>query len=98
MRIRRSVVGITSIGVRPSRAKSHDTLLDPVGRCHRLAAHPAADPEHLGRIGVPLAHELRGVGENMQDHYVARVSYPIVGAQTANKRSRDLPLAGEVMR
>src|ERR1700738_3198851 len=26
------------------------------------------------------------------------VSYPIVGAQTANERSRGLPLAGEVMR
>ena len=29
--------------------------------------------------------------------YVARVSYPVVGAQTANERSRGLPLAGEVM-
>jgi choline dehydrogenase len=43
-------------------------------------------------------HELRGVGKNMQDHYVARVSYPVVGAQTANERSRGLPLAGEVIR
>ena len=34
----------------------------------------------------------------MQDHYTARVSYPVVGAQTANERSRGLPLAGEVMR
>ena len=34
----------------------------------------------------------------MQDHYVARVSYPVVGAQSANERSRGLPLAGEVMR
>jgi choline dehydrogenase len=42
--------------------------------------------------------ELRGVGKNMRDHYVARVSYPIVGAETANERSRSLPLAGEVMR
>jgi choline dehydrogenase-like flavoprotein len=33
----------------------------------------------------------------MQDHYVARVSYPVVGAQTANERSRGLPLAGEVL-
>jgi choline dehydrogenase len=56
------------------------------------------DPEHLGKIGVPVVHELRGVGKNMQDHYVARVSYPIVGAQTANERSRGLPLAGEVVR
>src|SRR3954453_7636393 len=27
----------------------------------------------------------------------ARVSYPVVGAQTANERSRGLPLAGEVI-
>jgi hypothetical protein len=75
------------------------TRRDPVGVCYRLAAHPAAgDPEHLGCIGVPVVHELRGVGKNMQDHYVARVSYPVVGAQTANERSRGLPLAGEVMR
>src|SRR6516162_8595429 len=73
-----------------------------VGRRDRLAAHPAiagvGDPEHLGRIGVPVVHELRGVGKNMQDHYTARVSYPVVGAQAANERSRGLPLAGEVMR
>jgi choline dehydrogenase len=56
------------------------------------------DSKHLGRIGVPVVHELRGVGKNMQDHYTARVSYPVVGAQTANERSRGLPLAGEVMR
>jgi len=31
-------------------------------------------------------------------HYVARVSYPIVGARTASERSRGLPLAGEVIR
>jgi hypothetical protein len=47
-------------------------------------------------IGVSVLHKLRGVGKNMQDH--ARVSYPVVGAQTANERSRGLPLAGEVMR
>jgi choline dehydrogenase len=34
----------------------------------------------------------------MRDHYVARVSYPVVGAQTAKERSRGLPLAREVMR
>ena len=34
----------------------------------------------------------------MQDHHVAGISYPVVGAQTVNERSRGLPLAGEVMR
>src|SRR5690242_3510129 len=69
-----------------------------IGSPHILQLSGVGDPEHLGRIGVPVAHELRGVGKNMQDHYVARVSYPVVGAQTANERSRGLPLAGEVMR
>ena len=69
-----------------------------VGSPHILQLSGVGDPEHLGRIGVPVVHELRGVGKNMQDHYVARVSYPVVGAQTANERSRGLPLAGEVMR
>src|SRR5262249_53704085 len=65
---------------------------------HILQLSGVGDPEHLGKIGVPVVHELRGVGKNMQYHHVARVSYPVVGAQTANERSRGLPLAGEVMR
>jgi choline dehydrogenase len=69
-----------------------------IGSPHILQLSGVGDPEHLARIGVPVVHELRGVGRNMQDHYVARVSYPIVGAQTANERSRGLPLAGEVVR
>jgi choline dehydrogenase-like flavoprotein len=69
-----------------------------IGSPHILQLSGVGDPEHLSKIGVPVVHELRGVGKNMQDHYVARVSYPVVGAQTANERSRGLPLAGEVMR
>jgi len=69
-----------------------------IGSPHILQLSGVGDPEHLGRIGVPVVHELRGVGKNMQDHYVARVSYPVVGGQTANERSRGLPFAGEVMR
>ena len=69
-----------------------------VGSPHILQLSGVGDPEHLANIGVPVVHELRGVGRNMQDHYVARVTYRIVGAQTANERSRGLPLAAEVMR
>jgi choline dehydrogenase len=66
-----------------------------VGSPHILQLSGVGDPEHLGPIDLPLVHELRGVGRNMQDHYAARVSYPIVGAQTANERSRGPPPAGE---
>jgi choline dehydrogenase len=69
-----------------------------IGSPHILQLSGVGDPDHLGRIGVPLVHELRGVGRNMQDHYTARISYPVVGLPTANERSRGLPLAIEVMR
>ena len=69
-----------------------------IGSPHILQLSGVGDPEHLGRIGVPVVHELRGVGRNMQDHYTARVSYPVVGMGTANEKSRGIPLAIEVMR
>jgi len=69
-----------------------------IGSPHILQLSGVGDPAHLAKIGVPVVHALPGVGKNMQDHYTARVSYPVVGAQTANERSRGLPLAGEVLR
>jgi choline dehydrogenase len=55
-------------------------------------------PDHLGRIGIPVRHELPGVGRNMQDHFVARISWRVHGASTVNERSRGLPLAAEMLR
>jgi choline dehydrogenase len=69
-----------------------------IGSPHILQLSGVGDPELLHRIGVSVVHDLPGVGRNMQDHYVARVSYPVVGAATANEKSRGLPLAMEVMR
>ncbi|HWD57312.1 MAG TPA: GMC family oxidoreductase N-terminal domain-containing protein [Stellaceae bacterium] len=69
-----------------------------IGSPHILQLSGVGDPEHLARIGVPVVHELKGVGKNMQDHFQARVSYPVVGAQTANEKSRGLPLVGEIVR
>jgi choline dehydrogenase len=69
-----------------------------IGSPHILQLSGVGDPEHLGKIGVPMVHELPGVGQNMQDHYVVRVTYPIHGMATANEKARGLPLAGEVLR
>src|SRR5579884_269363 len=69
-----------------------------IGSPHLLQLSGVGDPEHLASIGIPVHHELRGVGANMQDHYVVRVTYPIHGMRTANERARGLPLAGEVLR
>jgi choline dehydrogenase len=78
----------------------HEVILSAgaIGSPHILQLSGVGDPEHLGRIGVPVVHDLKGVGRNMQDHYVVRVTYPVHGIATANERARGLPLAGEVIR
>ena len=63
-----------------------------IGSPHILQLSGIGDPEHLGRIGVPVVHELRGVGRNMQDHYVVRVTYPIHGIGD-RQRARARPAA-----
>jgi choline dehydrogenase len=65
---------------------------------HLLQLSGVGDPEHLTKIGIETHHALPGVGKNMQDHYVVRVTYPIHGMATANERARGLPLAAEVIR
>ena len=65
---------------------------------HLLQLSGIGDPDHLAKIGVETRHALPGVGKNMQDHYVVRVTYPIHGMATANERARGLPLAAEIMR
>jgi choline dehydrogenase len=69
-----------------------------VGSPHLLQVSGVGAPDHLGAIGVPVHHALPGVGQNLNDHYLARVSYPVTGAPTANERSRGLALVREVLR
>ncbi len=69
-----------------------------VGSPHLLQLSGVGDPEHLGKIGVPMVHELLGVGKNMQDHYVVRVTRRVEGVPTANEKAHGLGLAGEVLR
>ena len=42
----------------------HEVILSAgaVGSPHILQLSGVGDPEHLAKIGVPVAHELRGVG------------------------------------
>ncbi|MGH7064803.1 MAG: GMC family oxidoreductase, partial [Stellaceae bacterium] len=43
-------------------------------------------------------HALPGVGKNLQDHYIARVTAAVTGIRTMNEKSRGLPFAGEILR
>src|SRR5271165_2815181 len=40
---------------------------------HILQLSGVGAPEHLSRVGIPVHHALPGVGQNLQDHYIARM-------------------------
>jgi choline dehydrogenase len=53
----------------------------------------------LGSLGVPVVHELRGVGANFRDHYASRfVMRAKPGVETLNELSRGLRLGLQVAR
>jgi choline dehydrogenase len=56
------------------------------------------EPDHLSRVSIPVHHALPGVGKNLQDHYLVRVTCVVTGIKTLNETSRGLPFAGEVLR
>jgi choline dehydrogenase len=69
-----------------------------IGSPHLLQLSGVGDPAHLDRVGIAVQHALPGVGKNLQDHFLARVTCAVTGAKTLNERSRGLPFAGEVLR
>ena len=54
------------------------------------------EPEFLKSKGIAVRHALRGVGENLRDHYAPRVSVRVKNIDTINERSRGLRLASEI--
>jgi choline dehydrogenase len=69
-----------------------------IGSPHLLQLSGVGDPDHLGRVGIAAQHALRGVGKNLQDHFLARVTCAVSGIPTLNEKSRGLPFAGEILR
>jgi choline dehydrogenase len=65
---------------------------------HLLQISGVGPAEHLQSIGVEVRHDLRGVGNNLQDHYVARVSHRAKDAVSINQLARGVRLAGEIVR
>jgi choline dehydrogenase len=45
------------------------------------------DGLRLQRLGIPLVHELRGVGENLQDHLQLRMAFQVMNVSTLNTTS-----------
>ncbi|HEY4173510.1 MAG TPA: GMC family oxidoreductase N-terminal domain-containing protein [Rhodopila sp.] len=82
-------------------ARAHKEVIlcgGSVNSPHLLQISGVGPAEHLQSIGVPVMHDLRGVGGNLQDHYVARVSHRVKGSISINKLARGIRLAREVVR
>ena len=65
---------------------------------HLLQISGVGSAEHLRSIGVPVLHDLRGVGGNLQDHYVARISHRVKDSTSINKLAHGVRLVREVAR
>jgi choline dehydrogenase len=65
---------------------------------HVLQISGIGPADHLQAIGVPVVHDLPGVGANLNDHYVVRVSHRVTGAVTINQLARGMRLAREAVR
>lgn len=55
-------------------------------------------PELLQSHGIPVLHELRGVGENYRDHFAPRMNWRVKLPITLNEASRGLSLVKEVIK
>ena len=56
------------------------------------------DPEVLAAAGVSVVHALKGVGGNLQDHYVVGVTFRLHDCVSVNELSRGWRLVREVAR
>ena len=65
---------------------------------HLLQISGIGPAEHLQSIGVETLHNLQGVGANLQDHYVARVSHRVTGSISTNQLATGLRLLGEAVK
>ena len=54
------------------------------------------DPHLLGMHGIAVRHALSGVGENLHDHYISRLSWRLRSDISLNKRAHGIGLAIEV--
>ena len=63
---------------------------------HILQVSGIGPSDRLMNIGINVVHHLPGVGANLQDHYVARVSHRVRHAKSINSLSRGTNLLKEI--
>jgi choline dehydrogenase len=65
---------------------------------HLLQVSGIGPAAHLKSIGVPVVHDLPGVGANLSDHYAIRISHRVRDAVSINQLARGVRLVGEIAR
>lgn len=65
---------------------------------HILQISGIGPATHLQSIGVDVIHESPGVGNNLSDHYVVRISHRIKGHITINELARGPRLVQEIVK
>jgi choline dehydrogenase len=56
------------------------------------------DPELLARLGIPVVHAARGVGENLVDHYAVRIAARARDIGSLNERVYGMRLGMEILK
>ncbi|HEX3537410.1 MAG TPA: GMC family oxidoreductase N-terminal domain-containing protein [Stellaceae bacterium] len=65
---------------------------------HLLQLSGIGPADYLKSIGIEVVQDLPGVGANLNDHYVVRISHRVKGAETINQLARGGPLLREIAR
>ncbi len=65
---------------------------------HLLELSGIGQPTLLQSLGIPVQHELRGVGENYRDHYAPRMNWRVKLPVTLNEQTRGLAFAKEIFK
>jgi choline dehydrogenase len=65
---------------------------------HLLELSGIGQPQVLQAAGIPVQHELRGVGENYRDHYAPRMNWRVKLPITLNEQTRGVSLMKEVVK
>ena len=65
---------------------------------HILQISGVGPAAHLQSLGVPVVHDLPGVGANLIDHYVIRVVHRVHGTPTVNEVARFPRVLPEILR
>ncbi|MEM7253742.1 MAG: GMC family oxidoreductase N-terminal domain-containing protein [Pseudomonadota bacterium] len=65
---------------------------------HLLQVSGIGPAEHLQAHGISVQHDLPGVGCNLSDHYVARISHRVKDLESINQLARGAKVIGQFFR